>query len=359
MKMKRILLFTCLIALIYIYCGCSGKRGRAVYYPAERTIKKEADSGNISPSKPLSAIDRYMQDENELLKKYKETPNDGKIILELAKYYYAIKKYDLMLTYIEKLKTGDRNLYRKAESGFIIDSFKTLHLNVVNLVREKNYDRALNEYMKLINLFPDRTELYYEITGVYLKTDKSHTALLYISDLYRRIPEDPYINAALGDLYYFTDNKETAKNYYDRATGIEQFYYEPIVRFAQIHAAAGNYEKAENLLLKTFEHHKEKLDLIYQIAKFYAQFNKYDKANIFFKKMIEFYDSDILLLIEASETAILANDNEYAIKLCERILSLDKSNISGWTLLSQAYTNKGDFIAAYRCSEEINKLRKY
>ena len=300
-----------------------------------------------------------MQNENELLKKYKENPKDGKTILELARYYFSIKKYDLMLAYIEKLKSEDRSLYRKAETGFITDSYNALHLNTTVFVKEKNYDRALNEYMKLINLFPERTELYYEIVDLYIKTDKSHTALLYISDIYRRLPEDPYINAALGDLYYLTENKEMSKNYYERAVGVERMYYEPVARLAQIHADAGNFPKAENLLLKTFEFNRDKIDLIYKIAKFYASFHKYDKSNVFYKKMIESFDSDILLLIEASENAILANDNEYAVKLCEKILAIDKANISAWSLLSLAYTNKGDFIAAYRCSEEIKKLRKY
>ncbi|HPG31259.1 MAG TPA: hypothetical protein PLQ81_10780, partial [bacterium] len=159
--------------------------------------------------------------------------------------------------------------------------------------------------------------------------------------------------------YYYSKNYELAKSYYDKADGIEKFYVEPSIRRALIFANEMNIEKAEEIMLKTFEYHPENIDIIHQIAKLYAQFYKYDKSVIFYKKLIEFFDGDILILINAGEAAILANDNDFAIKLSQKILKMDNTAISGWLLLSKAYTNKGDYTSAYRCNEEIQKLRKY
>ncbi len=354
-KMLFFFVYLFVFPLILTCCaGTSKSKGIAFKNEQARNIKTSQSSKTITAEKKF---DQRIED--GLIKEYNNNPRDAEIILKLCKYYFNLKKYDLMILYLGKLKNSDQNLYRYAESDFIEKSFTVLHSNLINYVKDKNYDRAITEYLKLINLFPERTELYYEITAAYIKSDKSHTALIYITEIQRRNPEDPYLNAALADLNYYTKNYEAAKGYYERAYGLEQIYYEPYIRFALIHAEAGNFVKAENLFLKTFEAHKEKIDVLYEIAKFYARFYKYDRSIIYYKKMIEFYDADILILIEAAETAILANDNEYAVKLSERILGMDKENISAWMLISRAYTNKGDFIAAYRCSQEIQKLRKY
>jgi len=337
-----------LLLLIITAVSCSGKKNitPAVINNASYNAE-EKKSGEL------------LSREDKLLRQYQKNQNNSDAIYELGKFYFETKKYDLLLYYINKLRTVDKKLYKKAEEEYIIKTRADVEKNIKEYVKNSNFEKAVNEYTRLINMFPEISKYKYELASVYIKIEKVHTALLYINDFFKNNPEDIFLNAALGDIYYFSKNYELAKDYYNRSEGIEEYYFEPAIRRALIYANELNLEKSEKIMLNVFDYHKDNIDVIHQIAKLYSKFYKYDKAVIYYKKLIEFFDGDIMILINAGETAILANDNEFAIKLAQQILKLDNSAITGWMLLSKAYTNKGDYMSAYRCNEEIQKLRKY
>jgi len=297
--------------------------------------------------------------EDKLIIQHHSNPKNTKVIQELIALYANRQKTDLVIHYWRKLQQLDYKISNIITEKYIVPIEKDYLNRIKTLERKNDFERMITEYTRLINLFPEKTKYYYEITLVYIKLDKLQTIKIQLFELISKFPNDPYINAALGEIYYKEDIFERAQKYFENSIQIFNEYPKPAISLINILSTLDLFEKAENILINIVEKHQNNIEVLHTAAKLYSKFYRPQKAVIYYKKLLEFIDNDILILISAAEQALLANDNKFAIKLSEQILTLDNTNINGWQLLSRAYTQAGDHISAYRCSEEIKKLRKY
>ncbi|MFC1849906.1 tetratricopeptide repeat protein [candidate division CSSED10-310 bacterium] len=128
----------------------------------------------------------------------------GQMNITLRKFNFAMDAYNKMY----KLCPTEENKKRMA---FLYSKI------VQDALQRKDYDVAIQNYEKILELQPENQPLYFELVRLYLKNNQEDKAFSILQRGVAAFPEDIKLLNALGSLYFRKEKYEEAKGLYQRA----------------------------------------------------------------------------------------------------------------------------------------------
>ena len=178
-------------------------------------------------------------------------------LIEKVKLLITNKKYDLAkynLTIIEQLSPntpGIPNLYEN-----ILDLQATdLHSYAREMIKQKDYESAINYYNKAINLNPSDAILYFERGQLLSKMKNYKNAendLIIASSLNENLVASN-VNLMLGKIYYQLGERDKSIAFIDKELTINANNKEALLWQIRSYSEAGEYDFAEDYAEKLIE----------------------------------------------------------------------------------------------------------
>ncbi len=184
----------------------------------------------------LRSLGKYDDAEQELRKAVELEPDDPEAWIELGKLLYS------MGNYAEAARIMDEAIILFPED---LSLRGTLALA---LYRLGDFTQATNEWANLHKLDPDLMAAMTNYAYVLLLQDRIDDALPLVEDAYRRDPTDYRALVLKGMVSLTSNDKETAKSYFEKILEVHTDNVEALSRLAVIEHETGNEEKSKALL---------------------------------------------------------------------------------------------------------------
>ncbi len=131
------------------------------------------------------------------------------------------------------------------------DSYRTHQLLAETYQKEKNEDKALEEYRIVDHMVPDLPGLHFSIGNLLWANGQSALARVEFEKELQIDPDHPEANAELGEILVAQQNPEKAIGYLEKAIRLEPELIVAHTKLGQAYAEMGDYAKAEVELRKS------------------------------------------------------------------------------------------------------------
>jgi tetratricopeptide (TPR) repeat protein len=131
------------------------------------------------------------------------------------------------------------------------DSYRTHQLLAETYQKEKNEDKALEEYRIVEQAVPDLPGLHFSIGNLLWANGQSAPARTELEKELQIDPDHPEANAELGEILVAQQNPEKAISYLERAIRLEPELTVAHTKLGQAYAEMGDFAKAEVELRKS------------------------------------------------------------------------------------------------------------
>lgn len=226
--------------------------------------------------------------------------------------------------------------------------FGTHFYNAISFKSLEDYENALLEFEKCININPENPVPYYESANIYNNFSQNELALDFSRKAFLLNKENIWYQLLYAKILVVNgDNNKAAvvyKQMIRKSPGNEDLYY----------LLAENYIYANKLLeaIKIYnqlEKHKG-LDknIIIQKQKLYLQKNNINGAIEEIKKLISINTNDITAYQILSELYLLNNENDKAFEVFKKILQLDPEDAKTHLTLADYYREQGKNEDSYK-----------
>ena len=230
--------------------------------------------------------------------------------------------------------------------------------------RQRNFERAIISYEKVISMDSSRDEAYYGLGMVYVKMHQYDRAL-------------PLLEKAIGfnpdyeDAYYYIGNSYQEANKFDKAAeayakylefkpeNIWEVYYKLGVCYSEL----GQFDKAIPAFEEAIKEKPQEVRIVYELAQSYEKSKQYDKAEETYKKISQLTPEDPI----RSYRAILmmydkAKMGDKAIEVAKEIANMEPNNYENFINLGYMYQNAKKYneaIEAFKKAIELNPGYEY
>jgi len=258
-------------------------------------LKAEAQSSALQLGDSLYVNGNY----TKAIEAYKQFENRSKVYDKIAKAYMALGNYDeAILNYQKSIDSNPDNALTKYEYAKLLS-------------KTKNYKEASDEFYKLIDIDYKNPNYHYEL-GLVLE---------HLKD-------------------------STAQNRFFSAFQLDSTHQKAIFRIAKFHVKKRKYKIANYYIdigLKTYARNKELINL--KAQNYYLK-KDYDKAVIWFEKLITLNESPQFIHEKLSFSYAQLYEYEKAIEHGELALILDPKNAANLYTQGQLYERLQDFETA-------------
>lgn len=187
---------------------------------------------------------------------------------------------------------------------------------------EKNFDAAINNYKRAIELYPEYGMPYANLGNVYKNRGDFETALAYYKTALKLNPKftDLYVN--IGNVYYGMRDFETAFSYYRKASILNP-------NSSTIYTSLGNV---------------------------YNERKDYDSAISYFKKAIALYPGSSETYYNLGNAYYNKDEFESAINYYQKAININPKNFTVYMNIGNAYSRKQEFDLAITYYKQAIKI---
>ena len=221
-----------------------------------------------------------------------------------------------------------------------------------------NYDEAIKNYEYSIEVNPKDALLKYEYAKLLAKTKKDKEASKIFNDLVYTDYKNPNYHYELG-LVLERLGDSTAQNRFYNAFQLDSTHQKSIYRLAKYNLQKGNNSLANKYIdigLSSYKNNKELINL--KAQNFYVR-KQYEKAVIWFEKLISLNESSEFIHEKLSRSYSEILEYEKAIIHCEEALTYNPENPTNLYILGQLYERIEDFSKAEKYISMSLKLQDY
>jgi len=230
--------------------------------------------------------------------------------------------------------------------------------------RQRNFERAIMSYEKVISIDSSRDKAYYGLGMVYVKMRQYERAL-------------PLLEKAIGlnpnyeDAYYYIGNSYQEANKFDKAAEAYAKYlefkpeniWEVYYRMGVCYSELGQFEKATLAFEEAIKEKPQEVRIVYELAQSYEKSKQYDKAEETYKKISQLTPEDsirpyraILMMYDKAKMS------DKAIEVAKEITNMEPNNYENFYNLGFMYQNAkkyNDAIEAFKKAMELNPGYEY
>ena len=230
--------------------------------------------------------------------------------------------------------------------------------------RQRNFERAIMSYEKVLSMDSSMDKAYYGLGMVYVKMRQYERAL-------------PLLEKAVGlnpdyeDAYYYIGNAYQEASKFDKAAEAYAKYlefkpeniWEVYYRLGVCYSELGQFEKAIPAFEEAIKEKPQEVRIIYELAQSYEKSKQYDKAEETYKKISQLTPEDPI----RSYRAILmmydkAKMSDKAIAVAREITAMQPNSYENFYNLGFMYQNAkryNEAIEAFKKTIELNPGYEY
>lgn len=273
---------------------------------------------------------------------YKKSYKDSYIAESIATTYARYNRFDKSLEYIQDaIKHDDSRvgLYKKLNSLYAYTN---------------NFSELIPIYERVLEKYPDKVELYYDLGDLYLKTkaDNSKNVSLFERALSKN-PDNDTLALYLGDSYYNSGNFEQAANNYQKAVKINK---NNVDAYGKLISLFWDKSDNDNVIKVSNEAIKNNPDYAMGylwIGSSYLRQNKIDDSINVIKKAIK-AKPDFVLGYNSLGIAYKAQKKyDLAIEQFTKATELNPNYQEAFLNIGDSYAQKGDYTQAEKAYNQI------
>lgn len=312
-------------------------------------LKEELSSINfyIKLKKAQNFINesKYKDAENILLNLYIQKPDDVNLLLSLGNLYLHMNQVDKAQNFYNNvLVVSPNNIYA-------LEGLEAVYM------KKKDFKSALKYSDKIVALgFEDVNrkmvqELYYlNLSNFYLNKNNVNKASQYLKKLQKIAPNDPFVLALTGDIYFKQNRNRLAYKYYAKAYSLAPNNFGISLKFLYALLNLNLYDQIKIILgkidtTKLTPEQKDKLRKFY--ITLYAKYSSYLLKNGDYKKAfevvnrgLEMDNNNFNLLSNKAWICMKLKNYECANKYFKKALLLKNDNVLKYGL-ALSYINLG------------------
>ncbi|MCK4759269.1 MAG: tetratricopeptide repeat protein [Candidatus Aminicenantes bacterium] len=229
---------------------------------------------------------------------------------------------------------------------------------------QRDFERAILAYEKVISMDASRDKAYYGMGMVYIKMRRFEKALPYLEKAVELNPiyKDAfyYIGSALQDLKKFESAADAYKKYLESNP---ENAWEAYYRMAVCYVELENYDEAIAAFQASMKEKPDEVRIGYDLAQVYERSKQYDKAEETYRKISQVMPEDP---IRPYRVMLMMYDKakmpDKAIQIAVEITQMDPNNYEAFYNLGYMYMNTKKYnaaIAAFSKAMELNPGYEY
>ena len=327
---------------------------------AEKILKDIIEQEDISSShyyitQAQQELFKHYQKEGKLDKvkeeisaKIKETPDDTKLLKQLADIYKIEADYQKSIEIYEKivsLEPDNQSLYQELA-------------NLYSQAGEK--EKQVELYENLIKKFPSFKGRYLQnLMYAYQQAGKNEDAIKIAEELIKESPNQSHVYATTAQLYRNLKDYDKAIDMYRKAIELEQSadnQAQHLMQIGQIYVQQKKYEEA----VQAYEEAKTKpkqewiqQNANQQINELYRQMGKIDELINKYEAKLKEEPKNLELLKQLAEIYSQNRQYEKCIELYNKALAIKPDDRNILNQLASAYQNAKQYDKAIELFEEL------
>ncbi len=209
----------------------------------------------------------------------------------------------------------------------------------------KNYDNAIGDLSKAINLKPDQALFYALRASVYEEKDDDDRAIADYSRAIKLEPGNVDFLTARGTAYKFKGELVNALADYERAINIDPHHVSAYSARARLYVKQGDYSKAEQDFNKAVALSPNE-DAYKERAEFYEERGNYDRAILDYNEIIKLKPNDSSNFLNRGHAFFKRGDLDRAIQDYDKGIELEPKSSILYEFRADAHSEKKDDIKA-------------
>ena len=228
------------------------------------------------------------------------------------------------------------------------NQFNAHFYNALSFKSLENFEEALEEFEKCININPENPVPYYESALIYRLFAQKESALEFSKKAYILNKENIWYQLLYAEL--LTSNGTTTKAGYmykqliKKYPGNQEYYY----LLADNYIYARKFSEAIKIYNQLEKHKGFDKNLIIQKQKLYLEKNDVNGAIYEIQKIIDADKTDINAYEIISELYLLNNEKDKAFEIFKKILELDPEDAKVHLTLADYYREQGNNEQSYK-----------
>lgn len=212
--------------------------------------------------------------------------------------------------------------------------------------QNKEYEKAFAAYLELIEIFPERDDLYISCGNCCDVFGNKHTAIQYYLKAYKLNKKSLPALTNLATACYEIDDLKSAEKYCRKALRLDSENVSAMIIFGNIMYRRKEYAEALNYYLKAAELKPDYFIAELNLANTYFDLKNYDLSLLHAKRSTELESASIQAWTLRGNSALEIQDFEEALTAFLSALKLDSEDPWLYNYLSQVYQKKGMWKAA-------------
>lgn len=189
--------------------------------------------------------------------------------------------------------------------------------------------------------------LYTKLAGIYSEIDEYDKALENYNKVININPDDAFIYISIGSIYESQGKYKEAKESYNKALDLFPEYKYNYFNLGNVNYQLKNYKEAikdYNSFLETYSGHLEARE---NLAASYLAIKDYSNSEAQYKIIYDKNPDSFKHYYEYGISLLNNNDSEKAVKFLEKAIEIDTENYSAHLGLAQAYQDLGKNDMSY------------
>ena len=252
----------------------------------------------------------------------KQSPNNTDVFHGLATVYENINQLDLAENYLIKATIT------KPDFWLVFNKLGAFYLS------HGAYQKAIEQFEKALTLTPANAWLYSNLGTSYWYLGKIDKTIGMFQQALN-LQEDYSTYANLATLYFYQQNYKKSQSMYEKALALDShdfrvwgnFALTQILTGSQKQKAINNFKHALNLALEHFKLNHQDIELITNIAAYYAWLDNRQESLYYLTQAIELSPNDLEVLFQIAATYEKLAIRDKAIQWLEKAITNGYSTV--------------------------------
>lgn len=194
-------------------------------------------------------------------------------------------------------------------------------------VKEGGQRKAVDEYLKLIEINNQDFESYYKVANLFADLDKKDEAISTLTNLLSKKPDYPEATIALGDLLIEKQDFKEAANIYNEALKYNPTSFDLNYNAAIVYTMLNDFASAKLYFEKSAELNTIIYNTKYSLAEIAIMYKELEEAEKYLMQIVDDEELGADAYLELAKIYIIRNDKEKAIQYANVAIQSDPKRI--------------------------------
>ena len=207
---------------------------------------------------------------------------------------------------------------------------------------ENNFDAAINNYKRAIEIYPEYAMPYANLGNVYNNRGEFETALAYYKKVLELNPKFTEVYINIGNVYYGMKDFETALSYYRKASVLNPTSAKAYTSLGNVYNEKKDYESAITYFKKAITLDPGSSETYYNLGNAYYNKGELGTAINYYQKAININPKNVTAYMNIGNAYSLKHEFDIAITYYKQAINIDPNFARAYYNLGLTYGFKGE-----------------